>query len=70
MIKEVVLNWSRYWILSKDSQVRSILKIFITDPVGKDFRDREKTVYIKSHKTALNRPVDHTGETLNTFEVR
>ena len=24
---------------------------------------REKTVYIKSHKTAINRPVDHTGET-------
>ena len=22
----------------------------------------EKTVYIKTHKTALNRPVDHTGE--------
>ena len=24
---------------------------------------REKTVYIKIHKTAINRPVDHTGET-------
>ena len=24
---------------------------------------REKTVYIKNHKTAINRPVDHTGET-------
>ena len=24
---------------------------------------REKTVYIKTHKTAINRPVDHTGET-------
>ena len=24
---------------------------------------REKTVYIKTHKTATNRPVDHTGET-------
>ena len=23
----------------------------------------EKTVYIKTHKTAMNRPVDHTGET-------
>ena len=23
----------------------------------------EKTVYIKTHKTAINRPVDHTGET-------
>ena len=23
---------------------------------------REKTVYIKTHKTAINRPVDHTGE--------
>ena len=24
---------------------------------------REKTVYIKTLKTAINRPVDHTGET-------
>ena len=24
---------------------------------------REKTVYIKTHKTAINRPVDHTTET-------
>ena len=24
---------------------------------------REKTVYIKTHETAINRPVDHTGET-------
>ena len=24
---------------------------------------RQKTVYIKNHKTAINRPVDHTGET-------
>ena len=24
---------------------------------------RKKTVYIKTHKTAINRPVDHTGET-------
>ena len=24
---------------------------------------REKTVAIKTHKTAINRPVDHTGET-------
>ena len=24
---------------------------------------REKTVYIKTHKTAINRPVDHIGET-------
>ena len=24
---------------------------------------REKTVYIKTHKTAINRPVDKTGET-------
>ena len=24
---------------------------------------REKTVYIKTHKTAINRPVDLTGET-------
>ena len=22
-----------------------------------------QTVYIKTHKTAINRPVDHTGET-------
>ena len=28
---------------------------------------REKTVYIKTHKTAINRPVDHTGETQHTF---
>ena len=24
---------------------------------------REKTVYIKTDKTAINQPVDHTGET-------
>ena len=24
---------------------------------------REKTVYVKTHRTAINRPVDHTGET-------
>ena len=24
---------------------------------------REKIVYIKTHKTAINRPVDHTEET-------
>ena len=24
---------------------------------------REKTVYLKTHKTAINRPADHTGET-------
>ena len=24
---------------------------------------REKTIYIKTHKTAINRPVDDTGET-------
>ena len=24
---------------------------------------REKAVYIKTHKTAISRPVDHTGET-------
>ena len=24
---------------------------------------REKTVAIKTHKTAINQPVDHTGET-------
>ena len=24
---------------------------------------REKTVYIKTHKRAINRPVDNTGET-------
>ena len=23
----------------------------------------EKTVYIKTHETAINRPVDHTGKT-------
>ena len=28
---------------------------------------REKTVHIISHKTAINRPVDHTGETQHTF---
>ena len=24
---------------------------------------REKTVYVKTHRTAINRPVGHTGET-------
>ena len=28
---------------------------------------REKTVYIKTHKTARNRPVNHTGETQHTL---
>ena len=28
---------------------------------------REKTVYIKTHKMAINWPVDHTGETSHTF---
>ena len=27
------------------------------------YLNREKTVYIKTHKTAINRPVDHTTET-------
>ena len=31
--------------------------------LGKPLIYREKTVYIKTHKTAINRPVDHTGET-------
>ena len=31
---------------------------------------REKTVYIKTHKQAINQPMDHTGETLHTFLVR
>ena len=26
-----------------------------------------KTVYIKTHKTAINLPVDNTGETYHTF---
>ena len=30
---------------------------------GKPLIYREKTVYIKTHKTAIIRPVDHTGET-------
>ena len=28
---------------------------------------REKTVYIKTHKTARNRPVNHTGEKQHTL---
>ena len=28
---------------------------------------RQKTVYIKTHETAINRPMDHTGETQRTF---
>ena len=28
---------------------------------------REKTVYIKHHKKAINRPVDHTGGTQHTL---
>ena len=28
---------------------------------------REKTVYVKTHKTAINRPLDHTRETEHTF---
>ena len=29
----------------------------------------EKTVYIKTHKTAINRPVDHTGEENELKEI-
>ena len=44
-------------------------KVELFYPVGllqKEVRKplyREKTVVIKTHKTAINRPVDHTGET-------
>ena len=30
----------------------------------------EKTVYIKTHKTAINPPVDHTGETIGFFPYK
>ena len=30
---------------------------------------REKTVYIKTHKTDINRPVDHTGEENELKEI-
>ena len=29
-----------------------------------------KTVYSTTHKTAINRPMDHTGETKHTFHAR
>ena len=32
-------------------------------PLYKDLYIEEKTVYIKTHKTAIDRPVGHTGET-------
>ena len=28
---------------------------------------REKTIYIKTHKMTINRPMDHTGETYHMF---
>ena len=30
----------------------------------------EKTIYCTTLKTAINRPMDHPGETLHTFYVR
>ena len=31
--------------------------------------ERERTAYIKTHKTAINRPVDHTGEENELKEI-
>ena len=41
------------------------LSCVVHGPIYGRFMDfyREKTVYIKTHKTAINRPVDQTGET-------
>ena len=44
----------------------TLLKMCVTSPLfGPRAKPlyREKTVYIKTHKTVINRPVDHTGET-------
>ena len=30
---------------------------------------RETTVYIKTHKTAINQPMDHTGETIFLYII-
>ena len=40
----------------------TILTLQFDDVTVKTFY-REKTVYIKTHKKAINRPVDETGET-------
>ena len=40
----------------------TILTLQFDDVTVKTFY-REKTVYIKTHKTAINRPMDETGET-------
>ena len=50
---------SKYEHRRASALLRNIQNIRIC--VGK--KPREKTVYIKTHKTAINRPVDHTGET-------
>ena len=42
--------------------LKCVLRLSIKRFTGKPLYG-EKTVYIKTHKTAINRPVDHTGET-------
>ena len=44
----------------------TILKMCVTSLLCFQRFSREKTVYIKTHKTAINRPVDFTGQTGET----
>ena len=52
---QVIENSRQYLLLRTDTLQRTV--------VGYPCLCGEKTVYIKTHKTAINRPVDYTGET-------
>ena len=41
----------------------TLLKMCVTSFLCGPRAEREKTIYTKTHKTAINRPVDHSGET-------
>ena len=57
---------AKYWLRAQVAQARNMSigehRHCCVTYKGKPLY-REKTVYIKTHKTAINRPVDHTGET-------
>ena len=53
-------------MFDKSTRSRQVCQLLLSLIVGKPLY-REKTVYIKTHKTAINRPVDYTGETQQTF---
>ena len=54
--------WPFYGFLSKRT-INRLLTVFFSPTLH-----REKTVYPKTHKTAIYRPVDYTGGTQHTFK--